>query len=1442
MQKLELVEDFETPKMKALRAKLNAEFNKLVGKDGSLYDKRGNAKAEFSVFSIIDDTSFEIFALQDAKGAKKADIFTKRINYPYKRPMSADSLDEAMQISRNEYGKYNIGRMSDLLNKSKDEVQNELLANKFLYIDSSGKNVPKDEFLSGDVKTKLERFYDENGFLKFSDDENVAKWQRQAFEDLKAVIPKDIELPLINIPLGATFLDKRILNEFLKDELGLNVNWLDYKKEFGWELNFNGSKNPLDEFVIATSDDFATNTGIRQINALSYLNDMLNNKTLQVKRSVKQQDGSTKIFRDPIASQQLERMSRAIEQRFMDFIQNHAEFAPLALRQYNDTFNRWVARKYDGSHLEFIGKNRDIDPRPHQKNGVYRILNEAKTLLAHAVGTGKTYTMGLSAVEAKRLGIVSKPMIATPNNVAPQLAKELRKLYPNARIKLVQGVSKKTKNLQLAELKKNDYDIIVCSMTAFESMNVSPSAYKMYYDTEMKQLLDIERQLLNDPTASKKQIDGIAKRIENLDKKINDYLERVQKDGQSVFFDDIGVDMLLADEAHYFKSLPIITKQYNVRGIGSANSNRAIDAYIKIHSKPDMKVVFATGTPITNYISDIYVLQRFLGAERLRAQNMEHFDEWSKMHARTSSEFELKSTGEYKLTTRLRDFTNLPELQMAYLEFADIVSKDDMLADLLARGLKPAEPPIKYENTLIERSQAQSDFMKDIVRRSEELAKNSKPEKGGDNHLKIISDTNKASLDMRLINPSLPRDENGKIAKCAENILKVYKEFDEHKGTQLVFLDTSTPKSKKKMKAETKAKKEKELAELQAKLDEPENYSNEQLEKMTNKAEKLSEELESHDLTKFSAYEDLKELLIQKGIKEDEIAFIHDYDTEKKALELNRKINDGEIRVLLGSTKKMGAGSNFQERLAAIHNLDLDWTPANMEQRLGRIERQGNSLFENIPNFEARVFNYLTKEMSDSLMLQVLSRKQKLIKQLQKRDISLRQLVDTSEDNLFGQLQAASSPYAKQLMEIFSLQNEVSTLENALKTNQSVITSRTNYINKTHKELEKIERQKEFLNRFENTKGSVLEVSGKSFDFDDKEATKAINDALYKELTGFNGGVQEIATLKGFKIIAKEYPYSNEIQLFLGDTLENAIAITQNIKRNEFSALQGNKTNFVQRFNNVLKTKPKEQLENAATKAKDELAKAQKVLDEYKNKDLSDEKRQLNDKLARLDELNLYVGRVDKNSPNDATIARLEARYGKEYHKIVDIVREKIDKENADEVLDISFAPKRSDESALSENLGNFDIMPNANLNRTEKVEIPIKVKQGDFKTLQTQLDEKLKSLKNTEFINDETGIKASLASNGIGEILANVKDSVKNGFTFAEHFATAYDLENIFKTAKYQGKFKDNKHGDLNVSIHRFKAFVSFGEKHGKARLTLKEWRENGKRIYSLKLESLEK
>ena len=670
-----------------------------------------------------------------------------------------------------------------------------------------------------------------------------------------------------------------------------------------------------------------------------------------------------------------------------------------------------------------------------------------------------------------------------------------------------------------------------------------------------------------------------------------------------------------------------------------------------------------------------------------------------------------------------------------------------------------------------------------------------------------------------------------------------------HKGTQLVFLDTSTPKSKKKMKAETKAKKEKELAELQAKLDEPENYSNEQLEKMTQKAEKLSEELESHDLTKFSAYEDLKELLIQKGIKEDEIAFIHDYDTEKKALELNRKINDGEIRVLLGSTKKMGAGSNFQERLAAIHNLDLDWTPANMEQRLGRIERQGNLLFENIPNFEARVFNYLTKEMSDSLMLQVLSRKQKLIKQLQKRDISLRQLSDTSEDNLFGQLQAASSPYAKQLMEIFSLQNEVSTLENALKTNQSVITSRTNYINKTHKELEKIAKQKEFLNRFENTKGSVLEVGGKNFDFDDKEATKAINDALYKELTGFNGGVQEIATLKGFKIIAKEYPYSNEIQLFLGDTLDNAIAITQNIKRNEFSAFRENKTNFVQRFNNVLKTKPKEQLENAATKAKDELAKAQKVLDEYKNKDLSDEKRQLNDKLARLDELNLYVGRVDKNSPNDATIARLEARYGKEYHEIVDIVREKIDKENADEVLDISFAPKRSDESASKTNLQNFGKMSQKNKDSDlPKFEFTTLNKDKTAFELRPETLKALEKISNKPITNKNDGRVAYISRKGREKMTSDeaVLKSTKNkDFTAAQHMEIVKHIQKLYENAHLRNIDDDTKHGYKEIKMPRYKIDFILDGQPAQAKITLKETLKGlykGNKIYTIELESVSK
>lgn len=1441
LQRAELDENASEASLNLLRTRLNVEFDKLA--KGGLYGKNGGVKPEFSVFEKVDEESFEILALQKSDGTK-ADIFTKRVSYPYSRPLFAKDLSEAAQISFNELNSLDFKRMGDLLGKSEKEIENELLENKFIYKDSAGKNVIKEEFLSGDVKTKLESFF-EDGFIKFSDDKEVAKYQATALNDLKAVIPQDIELPYIKIPLGANWLDKNILASFLKERLGFAVDNLEYTHGAGW--NFRGRSATNDEFNIATSDNFRTNTGIGSINALDYVEDMLNNKTLIVQRVQTQKNGNKITFKDPIASQQLEVVKKQITNDFKDFIEASVDFSEKALRQYNDTFNRLVLKKYDGSHLSFIGKNKDINFRPHQSNGAFRIVREKNTLLAHEVGTGKTYTMTAAAMESKRLGLTRKNMIVLPNNVAPQFAAEARKLYPQAKIKLIQAVSSKQKNIAMSELKKNDYDIIISTYTAFEKLNISPQAYQSYYEEEISHLKNILYRLENNPHATKRQLNGIAKRIVKTEDKIGNYISRVHSEKQNVFFDDLGVDMLMFDEAHYLKSLPIFTTQYNVRGISTANSNRAIDAYMKITNASDKtKIVFATGTPITNYISDIFVLQRYLGRDTMEKQGVDIFDEWCKNYAGASTEYELKATGEYKQTTRLREFNNLPELQQSYLEFADVITKEQMREDMLARGLKDPEPTIKRESVILKRNAKQDEFMEQIIARTKELQNNPQAAmmKGGDNHLKIISDANKASLDMRLIDPSLPRDENGKIAVCAKNIIENYQKYDKHKGTQLVFLDTSTPKAKKQLSNEAKAKLEKELSELRQRLDEPQEYELEQLEKWTLKTEQIEEKLAQNDTKAFSAYEDLKQVLIQGGIKEKEIAFIHDYDKDKGAFSksaLSEKINSGEIRVLLGSTKKMGAGSNFQSKLVALHNLDLDWTPANMEQRLGRIQRQGNELLDEIENFEPKVYTYATEKMTDSLMLQVLDRKTKIIKSLQKSNLALRELEDTSEDNIYGMLMANTSPHSKQIIEGFSLQKEVDMLENAVRSNKNVINTRQKQIAKTNENLAKIERQKAFLAEYEKSGADILQMNGQRFDFNDKERRELINIHLKNALKNIGSEkLKFIGELRGKNLIAFHNTFDDTYNLLIGDTLQNAVAITKPISYSELAG--GQRIDFVQRYVNFIKTKPLMRLVADENALKESIENAQRALQNAQNKDMSSVLSELNDKRARLDEIDIFLGRVEESSP---AVERAKARYGDEYKQII------VDKINKESEVggqsDIVFAPKRK----------NFGIMPSEDLAKLDKMSskkqgdemtqskkpLEIQTQNADFKTLKTQFDDKMTSLKEQHFVNDETQMKATLANTGIKEIISNVQKSVKNGFDYKEHFAVAMDLENVFKKAKYQGKAPDTKHGDPNVTMYRFSLPVMFdNKKRANALLTLKEWRENGKRIYALKLDRLEK
>ncbi|STQ85765.1 DEAD/DEAH box helicase [Helicobacter muridarum] len=1275
--------------VEVLRKAVNEKYQNLLGSNKSFRNINNRINDTFKAFSLLDDSSFEIFALETGPiikelksgkkvviGSQKAQILNERVNYPYVRPQSANSLDDALHISLNEYGKIDYERISELLGITQKQAQKQLLDNKYMYIDIEGNLIDKDKFLSGNVKEKLKDFYDENGNVRLSKDKTIANYQTQALQDLQNVIPPDIEIPYIKIPLGANWLSKEITDGFLQDILDIKAQ-TSYTRGLGWSVDIiNPEASSRSDLIIQTSKAFAENTGISHINAINYLEDMFNNKTLSVQASRTIGD-KVKIFKDPSSSLALENLKKQLTKEFKDYIISNDSFAIKAQKEYNDIFNTTVLRKYDGSHLSLIGSNKDIILRTHQKNAVFRILSQSNTLLAHEVGTGKTYTMIASAIEAKRLGLIQNSMIVMPNHIATQLASEARKLYPQARIKVVQAISKKDKNIQLAQIKNNDYDLVITTYTAFENMNVRPEAFKQYYEQEISQLEKILSNLQQDPNTPKRKIKAVANKIAKIQEKITKYIQDLKKDDVSVFYEDLGIDMLLFDEAHYLKSLPIHTSQINVRGINTQTSNRAFDAYLKIQNgSENSKVVFATGTPVTNFISDIYTMQRFLNFKGLREKGIDNFDEWSKMFANASTEYELKATGEYKPTTRMRDFSNLPELKMDYFSFTDSVSKEDMKKDLIERGIKNIEPEVERINIMLDKDKDQEEYAKHIIARTKELQDNPQLayQKGGDNHLKIMNDANKASLDMRLINPNLQRNQNGKIARAANAIMQNYNMYNEHKGTQLVFLDTSIPK--KKMSDKKLAQTKQEIEKITNIL-ENENLSSEMADRYTTRLENLQEALARHEAN-FSAYSDLKELLVEKGIKENEIAFVHDYDgkegTARSKGMLSQKINSGEIRVLIGSTGKMGAGSNFQERLVALHHLDLNWTPANMEQREGRIIRQGNILWDNY-NIKPKIYTYITKEMTDSVMLQVLQRKQKIIKEISSLNFATRELEDTSEDNLYGLLQAASSPYSEQIMQTFNLEKEIDLLSNMIGSNEVIKSLNAKKIQRSQNYIERLQQQLSMIGDFKERIGNntTYSLGNTTIDLDKKanakqnkaQKTKYKNDILSsKDTANFimldrlhdfertNDKILDLGVFRGLRLFAKK-DIQSSIYLNLGDDIKHSFEVTTLL----FKEIMYRNPDIVQRLNNFINRVKNDSLkyglQGKLTQEKEALSKAKKALELANKADLSNARKELNNKQAELAELNVFL-----NKASDREIELVESIYGEEYK---DILQKKYD-------------------------------------------------------------------------------------------------------------------------------------------------------------------------------------
>ncbi|EAJ7102418.1 DUF3519 domain-containing protein [Campylobacter upsaliensis] len=1254
LKEAELNPNSSDEKIEILRRILNKAYDELHGKNGSFRNARGKISQKWELYDILDDTSFELFALEkkaiveergDKKiviGSEKSEIFHKRLVKPYEAPTSANNINEALQISKAEYGKIDLVRMSELLSKDMSEVENELLEQKRIYKDHLGGNVEKDEFLSGNVREKIARFYDENGSLNLSSDEKIRAFQMQSLEDLKAIVPDDIELPFINIPLGATWLNKEILREFFAKEL--EIGEVNFKRAGNrWYLlgKFNGS------LEITTSEDYLRDTGIKAINAVDYILKMMNNESLEVKTSKTKGDGSIKHYKDPIATQKLQDLKIKLEKQLKNFIMDNEEYAEQTKRVYNDVFNSEVIRKYDGSHIRLMETNEDISLRSHQNNAVYRFLQKSNTLLAHDVGTGKTYTMIASAMLSKQLGLAKKSLIVTPNNVSPQMAREARGLFPNARIKLIQGVSTKEKNRLMADVKNNEYDLIIVSYDTFKVMNANPKLYADYLNEELIQLRYAIEALENSDEGDERIIKQLAKRLENEEAKLEHYLEQVANGSQNVFFEDLGIDNLIFDEAHYLKKLPIFTKQGNVRGIQRGKSQRALDAYIKIkhHQSLNKKVMFATGTPITNFVSDIYVMQKFLGRKALEDSNISEFDDWSAMFAGSQTQFELKASGNYEATTRLRNFANLPELKKMYYEFTDVVTKDDVKKQIMESTGEQIEPTPVYEEVIIKQSEAQKAFYEEIKERAVNL-KGKKIEKGGDNHLKILSDANKASLDMRLIYPHLERDANGKVMQAAEKIVENYHLWDADKGTQLVFLDKSTPK--KSITSAKRAKLENKLSAIKEKLEKYENddinLSEEALEKLEKEKVEIEEILEMAG-EGFSVYEDLRKLLIEKGIKPEEIAFVQDYDKAGTGAlsqaDLSEKINNGKIRVLIGSTAKMGAGANYQRKLSALHHLDLDWTPANMEQREGRIIRQGNELFKKYGDeFKAKIYYYVTEQTSDTVMLQTLNQKRKIIKQITDINEKARFLEDSSEDDFMARLQAATSPYAEEELRFLGIDKEISLLNSELENSAYVIKSAEREILKQNEAVEGFEAIKSLLPSilkkaennisFKTKEGKIIDFNAKPKK-DEASPHEKLNMSVKKSIESlFNSSekLMQIGEYRGSKLFALKAGNAKCV-IKMGENLQNSLYFTELDYMDIKGAFSAN-LRFKNAFEKISKNSYFTDLEQKIKDAKEAQKRALKKLENEKARDLSEINKTLNDTLVEKAELAIFLGRAEQ--------------------------------------------------------------------------------------------------------------------------------------------------------------------------------------------------------------------
>ncbi len=1085
----EQLDDYPDEDIKATQAKLNTAYDVFTAKYGLLNDRKNGRLFE-------DDSSYYLLCslenLDENKQLKsKADMFTKRTIRPERTVTSVDTPSEALAVSIGEHGKVDLPYMAELLGTPGEYRRITTELSGVIFKDPAADAddpeagwQPADEYLSGNVRNKL----------------RMAQLAAESHPEFKINVealtkaqPKDLEASEIDIRLGATWLNPAIVQQFMMETFQppyrirynnlIQVRYSPFTSE--WRI---GNKSAAGMYDIMSTETYGTH----RANAYKILEDTLNLRDCRIYDTI-EEDGKERRVLNQKETMLAQQKQQAIKDTFAGWVWQDPQRRNLLVKQYNELFNSTRPREYDGSHIHFVGMNPEINLREHQRNAVAHVLYGGNTLLAHEVGAGKSFEMAASAMESKRLGLCQKSLFVVPNHLTEQWASEFLRLYPNAKLLITSKKDFEPANRKrfCARITTGDYDAVIIGHSQFEKIPLSAERQARIIEDQIEEIENAiaEAKEQSGEHFTVKQMEKTRKTLEVKLKK----LQSTDRKDDVVTFEQLGVDRLFVDESQNYKNLYLYTKMRNVAGLSTSEAQKSSDMFGKCRYLDEVTggrgVIFATGTPISNSMTEMYTLMRYLQYSTLQQKQLTHFDAWASTFGETTTAIELAPEGTgYRARTRFAKFFNLPELMNMFKEAADIKTSDQLHLPV---------PEAKFETVVVKPSEIQQDMVKSLSERAAEVHSGA-VDPSVDNMLKITSDGRKIGLDQRLMNPLTPDDPDSKLNACVDNVLRIWNETKEDNLTQLIFCDMSTPKGD----------------------------------------------------GSFNVYDDIRTKLLAAGVPESEVEFIHNADTEGKKADLFSKVRSGKVRVLLGSTAKMGAGTNVQTLLVAVHHLDVGWRPSDMTQRNGRIIRQGNK------NKQVYVYNYVTEGTFDAYLWQTLENKQKFISQIMTSKSPMRSCDDVDEQALsYAEVKAlcAGDPRIREKMDLdvqvaklkvlrSDYQNQKYRLEDKL------LKHYPEEIQKAKNRIAALKNDAQIADAHPQDKENFCGMTIKGMVFDEKKAAGERLMLACKEMP--NADMMLLGTYRGFELNIRFDSFKNEHQIVLRGELSYPVPLGDDARGN----------------------------------------------------------------------------------------------------------------------------------------------------------------------------------------------------------------------------------------------------------------------------------------------------